>query len=145
MIVVDTNLLLYAYNSTSPFHERARAWVEEVFSGGELVALPWTVILGFIRIATDPRAHLDPLTVAEAVSIVSEWLARPNVMALPPGQRHWEIVRKLLVTGQARGPLAMDAHIAAHAMEHGAVLATNDRDFSRFEGLKLTNPVRETG
>ena len=141
MIVVDTNLLLYAYNATSVHHERARLWLEETLTGSGHVGLPWVVIFGFIRIGTDPRAHTEPFRVEEAAEIVTEWLARRNVIALTPGPRHWDIVRELLIRGQARGPLAMDAHIAAHAIEHGAILATNDRDFTRFEGLRVVNPV----
>jgi uncharacterized protein len=141
VIIVDTNLLLYAYNESSAHHRRARTWVEEVFSGGETVGLPWTVIFGFIRIGTDLRAHTTPFTIEEMTALVSEWLKRENVTALAPGSRHWQIVCGLMTEGQARGPLAMDAHIAAHAIEHGAVLATNDRDFTRFAGLRLVNPL----
>jgi predicted nucleic acid-binding protein len=35
----------------------------------------------------------------------------------------------------------MDAHLAALAIEHGGALYTNDRDFSRFPGLKWVNPI----
>jgi hypothetical protein len=141
LILPDTNILLYAYNATSRFHVQARAWLEEAFSGGEQIGVPWIVIVGFIRIATDPRAHSNPLTMAEAVEIVDEWLARPNVLALGPGPNHWQILSDLLTRGQARGPLTTDAHIAAHALEAGAVLATNDRDFARFDGLRWIKPL----
>ena len=141
MIVVDANVLLYAYNATSVFHERARAWVEQVFSGAEQIGLPWIVLVAFIRIATDPRAHTDPFTMEEAARIVDQWLTREPVAPLSPGPRHWQLLRQLLTSGQARGPLATDAHIAAHALEHGAVVATHDRDFSRFEGLRLIDPL----
>ena len=35
----------------------------------------------------------------------------------------------------------MDAHLAALAVEHGASIATTDRDFMRFPGVKIVNPV----
>jgi len=141
VIVVDTNVLLYAYNASSTHHDRARTWLETAFSSVDHVGLPWTVIFGFVRIGTDSRAHHVPFTLEEVTEIVSDWLRRDNVLALSPGPRHWEIVRRLLVEGQARGPLAMDAHIAAHAIEQGAVLATNDRDFARFGDLRTVNPL----
>ena len=72
----------------------------------------------------------------ETVDIGSEWLARKDVFALSPGPRHWEIAGRLLLDAQARGPLAMDGHIAAHAIEPGAALATTYRDFARFTGLR---------
>jgi toxin-antitoxin system PIN domain toxin len=128
VIVIDTSLLLYAYNAASAHHRSAREWLEATFSGREHVGLPWTVIFGFIRISTNSRAHAEPFTLEEITATVSDWLARKNIVALSPGPRHWEIVTDLLIGGQARGPMAMDAHIAAHAIEHGATLATNDRD-----------------
>ena len=39
-------------------------------------------------------------------------------------------------------PLIMDAHLAARAIEHGATLCTNDRDFLRFPGLKVEFPLQ---
>jgi uncharacterized protein len=141
LIIPDTNILLYAYNATSRFHIQARTWLEAAFSGGEQIGVPWIVIVGFVRISTDPRAHSNPLTMAEAVEIVDAWLTRPNVIALGPGPHHWQILRDLLARGQARGPLTTDAHIAAHALESGAVLATNDRDFARFDGLRWIKPL----
>lgn len=124
MIIPDTSILLYAYNSTSQFHGLACAWVEETFSGSEQIGLPWIVIVGFIRIGADARVHSQPWTMAEAVAIVDAWLTRPNIFAMTPGRRHWEILRSLLAKGQVRGPLTTDAHIAAHALETGALLAT---------------------
>jgi predicted nucleic acid-binding protein len=78
-------------------------------------------------------------------SIVEEWLAQPNFSLLAPGDRHWRILASLLPEAQARGPLVMDADLAALAIEHGATLYSNDRDFSRFPGLKYVNPLRQAG
>jgi toxin-antitoxin system PIN domain toxin len=141
MILADANLLIYAYDSSSPFHERARAWLESILSGDEVVLLPWASILAFVRITTNPRAFTAPLTVEEAASIVSAWLALAGVRAVGPTERHWEVLERMLVDGQARGPLASDAHLAALTVEHGAVLYTTDRDFARFDGLRVTNPL----
>ena len=82
-----------------------------------------------------------PLTLSTAISIVDEWLAQPNFSIMPVGDQHWKILAKLLPESQARGPLAMDAHLAALAIEHGAALYSNDRDFTRFPGLRLINPL----
>jgi len=106
------------------------------------VGLPWVSILAFVRISTNPRILELPLTTGEAIKIVSSWLARANVTVLSPGDRHWEIMQNLLVEGQATGPLVTDAHLAALAIEHGATLASADRDFARFPGLKLLNPLQ---
>jgi hypothetical protein len=141
VILVDANLLLYAYDASSEHHARARAWLEEVLSGSDPVGFAWVTLLAFLRIATNPRALARPLSLGEAAAIVSSWLGQPCVSLLQPGERHWEILSGLLEPAQARGPLVMDAHLAALAMEHGAVLASNDRDFARFDGLRIVNPL----
>lgn len=142
MTVVDANLLLYAYDSTSRFHAAARSWLEEKLSGAALVGLPWSVLLAFLRIATNARALQRPLSTEKATAIVSSWIDVPSVVIPAPGPGHWDILAGLLEASQARGSLVSDAHLAALTLEHGGVLATTDRDFTRFDGLRVVDPLR---
>lgn len=142
MILTDANLLLYAYNVDAAEHNTSRQWLETQLSGPNLFCFAWQTITAFLRISTNQRAFAAPLSTKEAASIVTEWLERPQTVVLTPGEDHWTIFQKLLESGQATGPLVMDAHLAALALEHGATLASSDRDFSRFPGLKLINPLR---
>lgn len=143
MILVDANVLLYAYNASAPQHRAAKAWLEQSLSGQGLLCLSWSVILAFLRIATNPRAFVAPLAIDEARAIVSEWLGRPQVTVLSPGERHWAILDELVGATQARANLVTDAHVAALAIEHGATLCTTDRDFALFEphGLRCMRPA----
>jgi hypothetical protein len=144
LTLLDANILLHAYNTSSPQHERARLWIESALSGAAPVRISWVTLLAFLRISTNPRAYPRPFLPAEASGIVTEWLARPCFGILEPGDRHWEILRQLMTLGQTRGPLVMDAHLAALAIEHGATLASTDRDFARFPDLKWINPLETT-
>jgi len=83
----------------------------------------------------------EPLSVEEAVAVVVSWLAQPPVVVAEPTDRHWSVLNELAVAGQARGPLLMDAHLAALAVEHGATLCTTDRDFARFPRLRVHDPL----
>ena len=141
MIVLDTNLLLYAYDTTSAQHEPARRWVEAAFSGVEPVGLPWQTLSAFLRIATNVRLPGDRFTMDEAATIIDQWAALPVVHLLAPRDRHWAILRRMLVEGKASGPLTTDAQLAALTIENGGVLYTTDRDFARFPGLKWINPL----
>jgi toxin-antitoxin system PIN domain toxin len=141
MILIDANLLLYAYMAKSEQYAAAREWLEQTLSDPFPVRLAWVTILAFLRVITDSRLSGTPFRMEEASSVVDDWLRRPNVDILPPGERHWEILRELLKTAQVRGPLTSDAHLAALAVEHGATLCSTDRDFTRFPGLRLLNPI----
>ncbi len=141
MILLDANVLLYAYNPSFPQHRRARTWLEQNFSAPAPIGLPWATILAFLRIGTNPRAFPEPLTTDEAVAVVSAWLTHPTVTVLTPGERHWSILQDLLLRVRARGAQVADAHLAALAIEHGATLCTTDRDFAVFGGLRLMNPL----
>lgn len=143
MIIPDANLLLYAYNLSAPEHPAARRWWEASLSGTETVGLSWQSAMAFLRIGTNPRAFVLPMTADEATARVSSWLARPMVKIVNPGPRHWEILFRLITVGQCSGPLVMDAHLAALAIEYGATLCTHDRDFKRFDRVKVYDPVEE--
>lgn len=142
MILVDANVLLYAYDSRSPHHASCRAWVEAAFSGDEPIAVSWVTVLAFLRISTNPRIFPQPLRADEAMEIVTSWLARPAVSVLDAGERCWEVFKHVVADARASGPLVMDAFLAALAIENGATLVTTDADFRRFLKLKLHDPTR---
>lgn len=141
MKIIDLNLLLYAVNRDSPRHSAARTWLQDAMSGGERIALTWTVLLGFIRLTTSPRILERPLSVDDALRTVDAWLAQPSVTPLEPGDNHWMILRELVADAGAAGNLTTDAHLAALAIEHGAELCSTDSDFARFKRLRWTNPL----
>jgi toxin-antitoxin system PIN domain toxin len=141
MIVLDANILLYAYDETAEFWLRAREWVSGKLSGADPVGLPWQTIGAFLRISTNPSLRGSRFTMKEATEIVNSWLWEPNVQVLAPGKRHWAILEELLIAGQTRGPRVTDAQLAAITIEYGGTLHTTDRDFARFPGLRWTNPL----
>jgi toxin-antitoxin system PIN domain toxin len=141
LILVDANLLLYAYHPQDERHAAAKEWLEDVLSGVEPMRFAWLTLWAFLRISTNPRVFERPLLPSEAGAVVSSWLGRRVVDVLDPGERYWEILLSLLRGDQVRGPLIMDAALAALATEHGATLYTTDEDFSRFAGLDWRNPL----
>lgn len=142
MRLLDLNLLLYAVDDTSPRHADARPWVEQTLSGPGTVALAWSVLLGFVRLATRPAVFERPLTAEQALDLVDGWLDQPATTVVHPTDRHAAVLRELLEPLGTAGNLTTDAHLAALAIEHGAQLCSTDADFSRFPGLRWTDPLR---
>ena len=142
MIAPDANLLIYASHPTSKFHIASKAWLEELLSSSETVGLPILSIYAFLRFMTNPGIHPRPATFRQATEIVDSWLALPHVRILHPGDRNWSLLKQLGVETRASGNFITDAAVAAIAMEYGAVIHTNDRDFARFPGLRWHNPLQ---
>lgn len=138
MIIVDVNVLIYAFNADAPQHERAREWLERALSGSEVIGVPWAVIHGFLRITTNTRIGL-PMN--EALAIVNEWFRSAAVTLVEPGARYWSILQGFLVDGRNDRELVSDAHLAALAIENNASVCSTDRDFDRFTGLPIINPL----
>jgi len=141
MILLDSNLLVYAHVSSFGQHQRARVWLDDRLSGPTPVGLPWESLLGFVRLVSNPRIFERPETVGAAWSQAREWLSSPVVWLPLPTERHAQILDGFLGSAASRASHVPDAHLAALAIEHGLTLCSTDGDFARFPGLRWNNPV----
>lgn len=140
-MIVDASILLYAVDADSTFHDASRAWLEEALNGPTRVGLPWASLLAFQRISTHPRASARPLSPGQAWSYITDWLGAEAVWVPAPGERHADILHRLIIEGDMRGNLVTDAHLAALAIEHGVGVCSADSDFARFPELAWVNPA----
>ncbi|MGH8228673.1 MAG: TA system VapC family ribonuclease toxin [Steroidobacteraceae bacterium] len=144
MIVPDANLLLYAYDSSSPFHDRSRNWWQACLSGREAVGLTHPVIFAFLRISTSARVYADPMTLAESASHIRSWLSRRVCQVLDaPGDHSDRVIGLLESAGGAAGNLVTDAQIGSLALSYHGVVHTADRDFLRFPTVRCRFPLDE--
>lgn len=141
MILPDANLLLYAYDQSSPFHPKAAAWCENIMSRPSPVILLPVVVFGFVRISTHPRIFMNPLSVAEASAHVRAWLGRKQVRLHDMLPEDVETALSLLESAGTAGNLTADAQIAAVALRLDAEIHTADLDFGRFAGVRFSNPL----
>jgi toxin-antitoxin system PIN domain toxin len=141
--MLDANVLLYAYNADAPQQRAAARWLAQLLDSSEPVALPWLTIWAFLRIGTNARLWVSPLSPHQAFAIIDEWIAQPGVAIVQPGPRHAEILKRLVTHYKVTGPLITDAVLAALAIEHGAALASTDQDFRRFPEVRWTDPLAE--
>jgi hypothetical protein len=145
VIIPDVNLLVYAHNRGVPEHEGARAWWEEAVNGAEPIGLDWSVILGFVRLMSNPRVAMRPQPPEDLLDRISAILSQPSVKLITPGLRHAELMRELFESSGAGPRMVTDVHLAALVIELDATLATNDTDFGRFPKLRTLNPLTDSG
>lgn len=142
MIIPDINLLVYAYNQQTKWHEPAKAWWEDALNSNTPIGLPWITSSGFIRLMTHRRITAEPLSTNHAIDLVRSWLDQPNVITLQPGSKFSGIFFGYLENLGTAANLTTDAQLAALAVENQAELHSNDTDFSRFDGLRWRNPLK---
>jgi uncharacterized protein len=138
---LDTNILIYAEVESSRHHLAARRLLKELAEGTLPWAIPWPCIYEFLRVVTHPRVFHPPVPLEIALEDLQNVLASPSLALLAETARHPLVLDKTLRQAGAVGNLIHDAHIVALCLEHGvSELLTGDRDFSRFQGLRITNP-----
>lgn len=142
MIAVDSNLLVYAHREDSPWHDKAAARLKALAEGKSAWAIPWPCIHEFLAIVTHPRIYKPPTPLAAALRQVDAWLESPSLALLGEADGYWPELRRLLEAGRVSGPRVHDARVAAICRLHGVrELWSADRDFSRFAGVLVRNPM----
>jgi toxin-antitoxin system PIN domain toxin len=142
MIAVDTNILIYAHREDSQWHDTANKSVVSLAEGRNLWAIPWPCIHEFLAIATHPKIFAPPTPRAAAIDQVEAWLESPGLVLLVEMEGYWQQLCKMVKAGRISGGQIHDARIAALCQLHGVEeLWSADRDFSRFPGLKVRNPL----
>lgn len=146
MIAVDTNILVYAHREDSPFHEPAFRRIAELAEGRAVWAIPWPCLHEFLAIVTHSRIYAPPTPLAQALDQVDAWLQSPSLALLTESAAHWSALRGLIVSGRIIGAQVHDARVAALCRQHGVrELWSADRDFNRFSGLAVVNPLVNHG
>ena len=140
-MLIDANLLLFAVDSESQFHIKARDWLNEQLNGTQRVGIPWLSLGAFVRIITHQGITKRALDPAEAWQRVEDWLSDDLVWIPSPTPNHAQVLGDLIKHHQPRGNLITDAQLAALAIEHGLEVCSADTDFARFTEVRWCNPL----
>jgi hypothetical protein len=142
MIAVDSNVLVYAHREDSPWHDAAYARLLQLAEGRAPWAIPWPCIHEFLAIVTHARIYAPPTPLEAAIDQVEAWTESPSLVLLSESEGYWKDIRCILQAARVSGPQIHDARIAALCTQHGVTeLWTADRDFGRFSGLAVRNPL----
>ena len=140
---IDVNPMVYATDVDSPFHERARSVMAEIYDASEIVYLFWPVALGFLRLVTLRGVLANPLPAGDAMQAIENLIALPNVRTGAEGPGFWAELQNVTKGMVVRGKLFPDAHLVALMRTHGVTtILTHDRDFRKFDGIRVLDPFQ---
>jgi toxin-antitoxin system PIN domain toxin len=142
MIAIDSNILVYSVRADSPWHKRALECIRVLAESEATWAIPWPCIHEFLAVVTHPRIYKPPTPLRDAILQVDYWMESPTLHLIGEDPGYWEHLKALLGAGMAIGPLIHDARVAAICRSHGITeIWSADRDYSRFEGMRVRNPL----
>lgn len=141
MLLIDVNVLVYAFRQDSPGHASYKSWLDKAIGGDEPVGVSELVLSGFLRVVTHPRIFRPPTPTDLALEFVETFRSGQAAVKVAPGERHWDIFVRLCRTAGAKGNLIPDAYLAALALESGCEWVSTDRGYARFPGLRWRHPL----
>jgi toxin-antitoxin system PIN domain toxin len=141
VLLVDVNVLVYAFRRDAPNHPQYANWLRELVDSDTAYALADVVLSGFVRIVTHPAIFNPPSSIDRAIDFAEQIRNRPQCVNVIPGPRHWSIFTALCRETAAIGNLVPDAFLAALAIESGFEWITADRGFAKFPGLRWRHPL----
>jgi toxin-antitoxin system PIN domain toxin len=141
VIALDVNLLIYAFSTFAPEHERARGWLDGELRNGTQIAVPWESTMGFVRLMSGRHVVPEAISVADAWAKIHGLLQQPNVWVPTPTPQHAQVFSELLQNGRFSNQDVPDIHLAALTISHGLKLASHDKGFARFDGLRWFDPI----
>ena len=144
MLVVDTNVLVYAADADSPHHAACRAWLEDRRKRPDAWYTTWPIVYEFLRVTTHPRVMRRPWKIEAAWGFVAALLASPGLGVLAATQRHAAVTAAIVAElPDLAGNVLHDTHTAVLMREHGIRrICTRDTDFHRFPFLEVIDPLR---
>ena len=141
MTLPDVSVLIYAFRRDVPEHDISRRWLNKVILGDARFGISPLALAAFVRITTTSSFQPLPSSLDDALGFCDDLLGQPHCQVVEPGERHWDIFKRLCAEADIRGPRVTDAWYAALAIEWGCEWVTMDRDFARFPGLKWSRPT----
>jgi len=142
MILPDVNVLVYAFRREAQHHERYAAWLTRLVAGADELALHDTVLAGVARLVTHPKIFADPAPMSVTLEFLAGLRGAHRARWLPSDDATWSELDRLAHHDRGlRANLVPDALLAALARTHNCQIATADRGFARFPGVRTFNPI----
>ena len=141
MTLADVNVLIGAFRKDAAHHIICRSWLVGVVENDARFGVSPLVLNAVVRVTTNPRSYSTPSTIEQAFAFCENLRAQPHCQVVDPGERHWDIFKRLCLETDTRGPRVTDAWFAALAIEWGCEWITLDRDYARFPGLEWRTPA----
>ncbi|MFQ5740783.1 MAG: type II toxin-antitoxin system VapC family toxin [Acidobacteriota bacterium] len=140
MYLLDTNILVYAADQESLFHQETRSFRDEAVHGRVSACVSPTVLKEFYAIVTDSKRVRNPLSPANALQEVQAY--RQALKVIYPSSAAMDRLKELIDRYPVKGQEIFDVFLVATMLEHGVgtIYTANVRHFEKFKEIRVKSP-----
>lgn len=143
MIVIDTNLLIYAHRSRTHEHKGTLAALEAAANDQKGFGITLASVVEFCAVVTHSRTVPRPSTPMEAKQFLTDLEVSAELRILTPQDGFAARLTQLAVDLRIKGMRIYDLQIALTALENGGTeIWTHDQDFVSIPGLRVIDPLK---
>jgi predicted nucleic acid-binding protein len=140
LAVIDANVLVYAADESSEFHEASRTLRDREDSA---LAISQHILMEFYAVITDSRRVSSPRSTEEAIAEVGKYAHSSRIVTLHPSTAILTRVLSLLASyPQVARQTIFDLFITATMLDNGVnrIYTFNEQDFSLFTDIEVLRP-----
>ena len=144
MVLLDTNILVYAANSSISFNNKASEICGKAMKGEIKACVSIQNLYEFYRVITDPKRVPNPLSETESSKVVMEYINCEKIKKIILKDRTLNLMLKMAVDYKVRGSRIFDLLLVATMLDNGVneILTHNDSDFKSFSEIRVKNPFK---
>lgn len=141
-LLLDTNILVYAIDASSPHHVASRAVLDRAQSPDAALCVSPQSLTEFFSLVTNPRRVSSPISTEDALAAVEALLALPGLEVLPVPldvvTRWIELCRLHPVKGAEIYDLQIVAVMLGNNVKR--ICTLNGSDFAPFSEIAVETP-----
>ncbi len=141
--LIDSNVLVYAFNEDVQFHKKARELVDKAVNGNFSAVIADKNLFEFFVIITDSRRVEKPLTIEDACDLI-DFLVTSGIRVIHASAfvllKAFELAKKYQVSRQE----FFDMVLVATMLEHNInlIMTANDKHFEKMDEIEVINPFK---
>ncbi len=143
--LIDSNVLVYAYNKASPFHRIANEFITDIIRTQKRACVSELNLYEFYSVITDTRKVERSLSPKEAAEIIKRMIKSETIKVLYCDKRAIEQLSELSVEHSIKRYHIYDLVIASVMRVNGIkkIITANEDDFKPFDFIEIENPFAE--
>lgn len=142
--LIDTNILVYAYNEDVDFHEEALRILENALNKNIDAAIADKNLFEFFAVITDKRRIENPVSTNEAIEII-DFLVNSNIKIVYSSPFTFLKTLELTNKYKIRKQDIFDINLVALMIQNkiGIIITANDKHFKKIKEINVLNPFKQ--